>query len=409
MKILIAEDDAPSRMLLKKNLEKWGYEVIATEDGNQALDAIQKETPDIAILDWMMPGLSGIDLCEKIRSAENVPYIYIILLTAKSQSQDMLTGFNVGADDYIVKPFDRNILHSRIAVGARIIEYDKKLTNKTEQLRQHSCEMEQLAQDRSKQLIHAERMATVGLLSAGIAHEINNPTAFISGNIQTIEKFWKDIESTLKINNNDSLAGKLEFILEEMPNTIDGIRNGVDRISKIVNGLKSFCRKDHGNATICDVNACIEQSLELCHNALKYNIKVEKNLDDTQPQIKADPQQMEQVFINLLTNAADAIGKKDGIITIETKIENDIATITIGDNGTGIDEDKLNDIWQPFFTTKPVGSGTGLGLSTVLGIIENHNGKITIENKPSGGALFTISLPILLKGYKNESKITSSR
>lgn len=401
MKILIAEDDIISRTLLEGMLGNWGYEVIATEDGNQAWDAVQSETPDIAILDWMMPGLDGIDLCRNIRNAENLHYIYIIMLSAKGRDEDVLAGFNAGADNYMVKPFDGDILRSRIAVGLRVIEYDRKLTEKNKQLQQHSCEMEKLAQERSRQLVHAERMATVGLLSAGIAHEINNPTSFISGNIQTLEKFWKDVEPVLQVTEMpDELDGKLEFILEEMPKTIDGIRSGVKRVSKIVNGLKAFCRKDHGDLVTCDVNACIEQSLELCRNALKYHVTVEKNLANSLPQIKADSQQIEQVFVNLFTNAVDAIGEKDGTITIETKVVNDTVLITVADSGSGIAADKLDDIWQPFFTTKAVGSGTGLGLSTVLGIIENHEGHIEVKNKAAGGVLFTISLPVFSKGDK---------
>lgn len=402
MKILVAEDDAPSRTLLERKLGSWGYDVIVTEDGKQAWDAVGKEGPDIAILDWMMPGQDGVSLCRQIRNAEDLPYIYVIMLTAKGRDQDVLTGFDAGADDFMVKPFDGDILRSRVSVGARVISYDKQLAEKNEQLRQHSCELEKLARERSKQLVHAERMATVGLLSAGIAHEINNPTAFISGNIQTLEKFWQDIEPVLQPGSDDgqSLSNKIEFILEEMPNTINGIRSGVERISKIVNGLKAFCRKDHGNRTVCDVNTCIDQSLELCRNALKYHVTVERKLANNLPTIKADSQQIEQILVNLFTNAADAIGEQDGTLTIETQVTHDSVSILVGDSGSGIAEDKLDDIWQPFFTTKPVGSGTGLGLSTVLGIIENHEGHIEVVNKPNGGALFTIRLPAFSQGDK---------
>ena len=405
MKILIAEDDGPSRLILERMLVGWGHEVIVTEDGNQAWDAIAKDAPDIAILDWMMSGLDGVGLCQKIRNAENLPYIYIILLTAKEQADDMLIAFDAGVDDYVIKPFNKDLLRSRVSVGERIVKYDKELTQKNEQLRQHGDEMEELAQGRSEQLVHAERMATVGLLSAGIAHEINNPTAFISGNIQTLERFWNDIEPALQQDAEtcESLTDKIDFILEEMPKTIEGIRSGVNRISKIVNGLKAFCRKDHGDMAVCNIDICIEHSLELCRNALKYHVTVEEKLAENLPQVKADPQQIEQVFVNLFTNAAHAIGEKDGTLTIETKLADDSVIIQVGDTGHGIPKEKLDDIWQPFFTTKPVGSGTGLGLSTVLGIVKNHNGTIKVENKQTSGALFTISLPILSEGDKSES------
>ena len=152
-----------------------------------------------------------------------------------------------------------NLLRSRVVVGTRVIEYDKALTKKNEQLQKHSAEMEELAEARSKQLIHAERMATVGLLSAGIAHEINNPTTFISGNVQTLRQFWADLKPALETDDLNAIEPhKLEFILDEMSKTIDGIHNGALRISKIVNGLKAFCHKDEGNMRPCDIKACID-------------------------------------------------------------------------------------------------------------------------------------------------------
>jgi len=412
MKILIGEDDTSSRHLLERMTAGSGYEVISAENGDKCWEAILLERPDIAILDWIMPGIEGVSLCRKIRDKESLPYIYIILLTCKGKNQDILTGFDAGADDYIVKPFDKDILLSRVAVGARVVGYDKQLTEKNDQLQRYSFEMKELAEERSRQLVHAERMATVGLLSAGIAHEINNPTSFISGNIQTLDNFWKDVEPVLRSDEDcgQALSEKMNFVLEEMPKTIEGIRLGVKRISKIVNGLKGFCRKGQENVLVeGDVNDCVEQSLELCRSVLKYRITVEKKLTENLPRIKADVQQIEQVMVNLFINAADAMGDKGGILTIETKAGQDCVIIIVGDNGPGFPEDKLDAIKKPFYTTKPAGSGTGLGLFIVRGIIENHQGQIKIENRPGDGALFTITLPVFSEGEKREVKNTNSR
>lgn len=407
MKILAAEDDTPSRILLTRTLRGWGHEVIEVADGAAGWQEVVRDRPDIAILDWLMPELSGIDLCRKIRGVENLPYIYIMILTAKEQDRDTVEAFEAGADDYIVKPFNRDLLRSRLTVGIRLVQYDKALTKRNEQLRKHGAAMEKLAEARSKQLIHAERMATVGLLSAGIAHEINNPTTFIAGNAQTLRQFWEDVKPVLETGNLNAIdSHKLAFILEEMSKTIDGIHNGALRISKIVNGLKAFCRKDEGNMKPCDIKACVEQSLELCRNTLKYHVKVEKTLDPDLPRIMGDAQQMEQVLINLFTNAAHAIGDGGGTLSIGVRNEGNRIVIEVGDTGPGIPEAKLDDVWQPFFTTKPVGEGTGLGLSIVLGIIENHDGQISVENKPQGGALFTITIPSIEKENRCESQVT---
>ncbi len=396
MKILIAEDDPTLRMTLKAILQKWGHEIIVAEDGNQAWKILQTDSPKLAIFDWMMPGIEGVELCRRVRERTDGDYVYIILLTAKVENEDIVVGLDAGADDYITKPFDREVLHSRVAVGTRIVQYETLLAEKNVQLQRYGSKMGKLAEERSKQLIHAERMATVGLLSAGIAHEINNPTAFIAGNIQTLEKFYAGIEPALRqqIQQNGEDTQKLEFILDEMPKTVEGIRNGVMRISRIVKGLKSFCRKNEDLVAACDMNTCVEQALELCHNALKYCVMIERDLAENLPQIMADSQQIEQVLINLFVNAADAMTEYGrGTLTIKTQSTDNSVVVKVSDTGQGIPDDKLDDIWQPFFTTKPPDKGTGLGLFTVQGIIENHEGQIKAENKPTGGAEFTITLP----------------
>ena len=396
MKILIAEDDPTLRMVLKSILQRLGHEIVVAEDGNQAWKILQTDSPKLAILDWMMPGIEGVELCRRVRERTDGDYVYIILLTGKVENKDIVAGLDAGADDYITKPFDSDVLHSRVAVGARIVQYETLLAEKNVQLQRYGSEMEKLARERSKQLIHAERMATVGLLSAGIAHEINNPTAFIAGNIQTLEKFWGDVEPALRqqIQQDGENTQKLEFILDEMPKAVEGIRSGVMRISRIVKGLKSFCRKNEDSVAACDINTCVEQALELCHNALKYYVTVERDLAENLPQIMADSQLIEQVLINLFVNAADAMTEYgQGTLTIKTQSADNSVVVKVSDTGQGIPDDKLNDIWQPFFTTKPPDKGTGLGLFTVRGIIENHEGQIKVENKVVGGAEFTITLP----------------
>lgn len=403
MKILTAEDDTTPRLALKKTLQQWGYDIVVAKDGGQAWQLLQTERPNIAIIDWMMPCINGVDLCRKIREKQDAGYVYIILLTSKVEKKDIVTGLDAGADDYITKPFNREVLRSRINVGMRVAKYEAGLTEKNAQLQRYSDEMEQLAEERSKQLIHAERMATVGLLSAGIAHEINNPTTFIAGNAQTLEKFWQDIEPVLRqqVLTPKENRQKLEFILNEMPKTVNGIRNGVKRISRIVKSLKAFCRQHQGPKGPCNINGCIEQSLEFCRNVLKYHVAVKKDLANGLPTIIADSQQIEQVLINLFINAADAMKESGGgTLGIRTWHEDNMVIISIDDTGPGIPEENLDNIWQPFFTTKAVNEGTGLGLFTVHGIIEGHEGQIRAENKPTGGALFTITLPILSQGDK---------
>jgi len=397
MRILIAEDNPASRNILKIVLSQWGYDVVVTCDGREAWGILQMDdAPQVAILDWEMPLISGLEVCKMAR--EHSKTTYIIMVTGREDQDCRVQGLQAGADDYIIKPWHKEELRARISVGIRIVDYKTKLASSNAELKNYACKMEKLAEEKSKQLIHAERMATVGMLSAGIAHEINNPTAFISGNAQTQQSFWKIIEPVLRkeVSKPHGNANKLEFILEEMPKAIDGIRNGVKRISSIVKGLKTFCRQEASERIPCNINSCIAESLTLCFNSLKSRVVVEQDLDKGIPEILADAQQIEQVLINLLINAADSVESHDiraGKIKIMTRELESGVNITVEDNGHGIPPDKFEDIWQPFYTTKAIDRGTGLGLAISLGIIEEHGGKITAHNAEEGGAKFSIVLP----------------
>lgn len=398
MKILVAEDHSVSLRLLEVTLQKWGHEPILAQNGRDAWDALtQGPAPPVAILDWMMPHLSGVDLCRKIREVPRLRQMYVLLLTAKGTKDDVLMGLDAGADDYVIKPFDMDELLARLNVGKRVAELQDNLAKKNKALMRYAVDMEVLAEERSKQLIHSERMASVGIMAAGIAHEINNPSTFISSNALVQQRFWEKIQPVLEANKE---ADGVEFVLEEMPKTIVDIQKGVKRISKIVNGLRTFCRQDSGDKEPTDIHERIDASLVLCQNVLKKHVTVKTTFLRDLPLVFADAQQLEQVFINLFTNAAHATEEKqDAVLHIQTKQDKNWVIVTISDNGPGVPKDKLQDIWQPFYTSKPVGKGTGLGLSITQGIIESHEGEIFVENNSDGGACFTIKLPIR-KGQK---------
>ncbi|MFH0926217.1 MAG: response regulator [bacterium] len=398
MKILVADDDVVTRMLLERSLKKWGYVVISAVDGQTAWELLQQEdAPRIVILDWMMPGYDGIEICQKLNQKNNGSFTYTILLTSKGEKENILIGFNSGAHDFLVKPFDPDELKTRLDVGVRIIEYEETLKEKNKQLECYATQMEDLAEERYRQLAHADRMSTLGILSAGIAHEINNPTTFIAGNLQIFQDFWKEIElnlsQKLKVTKGDKK--KLTFILEEMPKMLTDMRSGVDRIVRIVKGLKAYAHRDSGERIFCQINQCIQEAIGLCRNSLNSKIKIELDLKDHLPEIKANAQQLEQIFINFFVNSVDAMEEEEkGILRVVTDKIDGWLKIIIEDTGPGIPVENLTKIWEPFFTTKKVGKGTGLGLPISQKIIENHGGKIRYENRKEGGARFIIELEI---------------
>lgn len=397
--VIVADDDVISRRLLERFLSKWGYHVISCEDGKEAKEAFEGDhKPRLALLDWSMPEFDGLELCKMWKRGEGARFCYIIMITGKTELEEAITAFAAGADDLITKPIDKRFLESRIRVATRIIDYEMELQVERNFHAMHATQMEELAQQRAKQLVHADRLVTLGTMSAGIAHEINNPTSFISGNVQTLQKFWPEILDTIdySLAQGNGDQSKLNFIKEEVPQLLDGMKTGVSRISAIVKGLKRYSRQGHGagDKEPTNVVELIEHTLHMTEGKLKGRVSVETDLSDSLPLVKMNPVEIEQVLVNLIVNAADAMeGQESAPLKVGARVADETVVLTIEDGGPGIPEDLLSRIWTPFFTTKDVDKGTGLGLHICRDIIEAHEGDIRVENKPGGGAVFTIELP----------------
>ncbi|GAB6096742.1 response regulator [Desulfatiferula olefinivorans] len=396
-RLLIADDDTTSRLMLETVLKRWGYEVVVTRDGREALMTLLKsDAPQMALLDWMMPGTDGPTVCRILKESSRMDPLYLIIITSRSRPEDMVDGLNAGADDYIAKPVDTRELMARIDAGFRSLDLQM-------QLKDYSRNMEQLAQERAAQLIHADRMASLGTLSAGIAHEINNPASFISINIQTLEQNWHLIEASVAGRASDDERKRAQAICREIPAMFSEIRDGISRIKGIVDNLKSFTRSDGPRYREIAVDTCIDHALKLCANRLKHRVRVHLNLPDGLPRIIADDRRLEQVFVNLFINAADAMEQADGTggdLVIEASADDDRLTITVRDSGPGLTPDVLERMFSPFFTTKEEGKGTGLGLSISQGIITDHGGTLTATNADAGGAVFSIRLPLRFRPPK---------
>ncbi|MBJ6802015.1 PAS domain S-box protein [Geomonas propionica] len=258
------------------------------------------------------------------------------------------------------------------------------------------------------QLLQQEKMASIGQLAAGVAHEINNPMGFISSNLGTMVKYLERLEGFLEIQSN-SIAGvapepvrqgieqarkkfKVDYILGDAKCLLAESQDGAERVRTIVQNLKSFSRIDDAQATCVDLNECLESTVTIAWNELKYKTTLVRDYGEL-PQVKCLPQQLNQVFLNLLVNAAHAI-EKQGEITIRTRRAGDEVLIAFSDTGSGIPDEIKSRIFEPFFTTKEVGQGTGLGLSISYDIIKKHNGSIEVESSVGIGTTFTIRLPI---------------
>lgn len=387
-KILVIDDDPVVHKLLEAMLRNANYDVAEAFSGEKGLESASFEKPDLILLDIMMPLMNGYEVIKRLKADQKTKEIPVIFLSAKAESSDKVLGLELGAADFVNKPFDRAELLARIKTQIRLKEQEEKL-------KEYSQNLEEMVEERTQQLIHADRLASLGTLSAGIAHEINNPTTFITGNIHILEQFWKKIlEYLTKIQaaNEDE---KLDYVITEFPALLKSIRMGADRITNIVAGLKAFSRKEKSIKGSVSLENCIEEALNLTSNRLKYHVTIEKTFEPNLPPIWANAQQLVQVFVNLMVNAADAIGNRNGLLKISAKsLPNETVQVTFADNGPGMPASIINKIFDPFFTTKSMGEGTGLGLSITHGIISDHAGKINVSSIPGKGATFIITLPM---------------
>ncbi len=286
-------------------------------------------------------------------------------------------------------------------MSEKVAQREKSLKQSYEKLSNIHAELMQS----ESQLVQSEKMASIGVLAAGVAHEINNPIGFIRSNLEVLEDYFTDIEkyyhefndnlvSDENKENHKKLAKKyeLEFLFADSPPLIKSSINGVDRVTEIVKSLKTFARIDQPEKARTDINEGLTATLNMVNNELKYNCKVHVDLQPI-PQIHAFSGKLNQVFMNLLINAGQAIVGK-GDIFVRTYVNDNNIVIEIEDSGTGIDAENIAQVFTPFYTSKPVGEGTGLGLSISHQIIEQHDGKITVKSEVGKGSCFSIHLPI---------------
>jgi hemerythrin-like metal-binding protein/PAS domain S-box-containing protein len=282
-----------------------------------------------------------------------------------------------------------------------------------EALRQRYEELQQLNRSLSQaqaQLLQQEKLASIGQLAAGVAHEINNPTGYVHSNIGTLENYLQDLFSLLaayeaaegEIGNParreelQALRKRIDFpfLKEDIPNLMRETREGIIRVKKIVQDLKDFSRVDTTPEwQWADLHRGIDSTINIAANEIRYKADVVREYGDL-PEIECLPMQLNQVFMNLLVNAAQAMGDERGRITIRSGVDGDRVWLEFADNGRGMSPEVQQRIFDPFYTTKPVGQGTGLGLSLSYGIIEQHCGSISVDSKPGRGTTFRIELPI---------------
>lgn len=368
VRILIIDDEDGFRETLAKRLGKRGAVVNQAAGGTQGLDALEQEPVDVVLLDVRMPEMDGLSVLERIRQEH--PNTEVILITGNVSAQDGVNGIKAGAFDYLTKPIDIEHLVGRIrrAFG--------KLIKAQELARE-----ERFRAKMEQQLIAADRLAALGTLSAGTAHEINNPLAIINHAAGWLRnRINKDEIISVELSNDLDLA-------------LEKIESSVKRARKITHQLLSFSRQTDSVIKEFDLSELAVEVVDLTQKtASENNTEVTVICEVEDMRIWSDPFQVRQVLINLVTNGMrvlEAGGNVDLIISGDEKS----AIIIVKDNGPGIPPENIEKIFEPFFTTKPPGEGTGLGLSVSRGIIEKLGGTIEVDSKLGKGSTFKIVLP----------------
>jgi signal transduction histidine kinase len=373
-RILIADDEPDMLKYLKSQLGVR-FQVIEAVDGQQAVEKASQFLPDVIVCDMMMPEKNGLEVCRELRERTSTRSIPILLLTARADEETKLTALSAGANDFITKPFSTTELSVRLKNLFDAHSLQQELARQNQIL---EATIEQL-KETEVQLVHSEKLASLGRMSAGIIHEINNPLNFAKTALYVLRIMTESLSANEK---------------KEFREVLEDMGEGINRIGSIVSDLRTFTQPHLTQLEKVSVSEVVNSALRLLSNEWENKVRVEKEIPEHQT-IWANHNQITQVMINLLQNALHALGKKHcsesgATIWIRGIEENGESLIIVRDNGEGITAENLQKIFDPFFTTKDVGEGMGLGLSICYRIMKQHGGRIQVESERGTYAEFTL-------------------
>lgn len=424
--ILIVDDNSANLGVLSDALSQEGFEVRVAKSGKMALERVKYALPDLILLDVMMPEIDGFETCRRLQANPETTQIPVIFMTALSDTANKVEGFQLGAVDYITKPFQQEEVLARVKLHLKLHVLAEKLEEKNMLLEQKVVEVSKAYEDLQQmqiKLIQSEKMSGLGQLAAGIAHEINNPINFIAGNLSYAQEYAHNLLKIIHLYQEDYVNPtpriqaaideiELDFLEEDFIKILKSMNLGTQRIQEIVKSMRIFSRVDEAEVKTVNIHEGIESTLTLLHHRLKAKpdhpeIELIKEYGQL-PQVECHAGQLNQVFMNIISNAIDALDESNqqrsfaeiqqhpNRIQISTKVmdENWVA-IHISDNGRGVCETVGPKLFDPFFTTKPIGKGTGLGLSISYQIIvEKHGGRLYCQPILGKGIEFVIEIPI---------------
>ncbi|MBV9768471.1 MAG: response regulator [Bryobacterales bacterium] len=400
-RILIVDDQTVNLRVLAGVLEFAGYpNVHCLNDSRNILETFREFQPDVILLDLHMPhvdGIAAMDLLATVIPEDD--YVPILVLTGDGTAEAKEKVLSHGAHDFLSKPLNRTEVQLRVKnlLETRHLHLQLKSQNASleQQVRERTELAEELGRSNEKlketqaHLIHSEKMAGLGQLVAGIAHEINNPLAFVINNIFIVQEGLGKLAVA-----PDLPAGELARV-SKMQARINDAQAGATRVKDLVTKLRTFSRLDEGTVKTINIHESIESVLLFLRHKMEDRIEVERQYGDVE-MLTCLAGELNQVLMNLIANAIDAIDGP-GRITLATGQQNGDFVIRVRDTGKGISDEIRNRIFEPFFTTKPIGEGTGLGLAISYGIIKAHNGSMEFSTKAGEGTEFILKIPTTLR------------
>jgi signal transduction histidine kinase len=421
--ILLVDDTPTNLKVLAEALQGQGWKTLMAADGESALEQVEYRRPDLILLDVMMPGIDGFETCRRLKANPRSQDIPVIFMTALSDTLDRVRGLELGAVDYIAKPFQQEEVIARTRLHLRLsqltLALEQQVADRTAALTDSLHEL----QSTQLQLVQSEKMSTLGQMVSGIGHEINNPINFIDGNLGYVESYMGGLFRLIELYQQKLPADSdvcalqteidLPYVVADLPKVVRSMQTGATRLQEISLSLRTFARGDVNSMVTYQVDEGIDSTVMLLGHRLKANqhrpaIEIVKQYQEVPP-IECYPGQLNQVFMNLLANAIDAleegnvaadrqytdIMERPNQITISVGVVQNALVLRFGDNGTGIPEAVKARIFEPTFTTKAVGKGTGLGLPISRQIIEEkHQGKLECFSTMGEGTEFVITFPL---------------
>ncbi len=399
--ILVVDDDEDNRQLLRRMLERQGYVVTLAASGPECLELMAHQRFDLVLLDVIMPGLSGFEVLSRIRQNPEMRSVPVVVVSALGESSAAIRCLKMGAEDYLPKPFDPVLLKARIGAS---LEKKRLRDQEARYARDLENALVELHGAKDK-LVVQEKLASLGALTAGIAHELKNPLNFITNFSSLSRELAADLEQELA--KPQPAHAEIHDLLQTLRENLERVEAHGKRADHIVRGMLQHSHGQPGRREPTDINSLVEEALNLAYHGMRaqnssFNVAIEKNLAAGLPPIPAIAQDISRVLVNILNNAFYAVEekRKSGIegysplIRATTRDLGDSVEIMLEDNGTGIPLPIAQKIFEPFFTTKPAGSGTGLGLSISHDIVvSTHGGTLSTETEEGRFTRFLVILP----------------